>query len=547
MLLSHPKLLLKLATPIVATALLAHACGEKAPGPAAGGPAPGPVEKIFIDEARTNQIPVRLLLAAAFVESDLVPDAATTHYAGRKNLVGIAAAETAFGLSYKQLGLEDDPNRHTLKAQIPAYARLVRQHLDEAGLSYNPNPTNAEQKFVWVQEIAKLHRASRDGLKTNIRVVFINEIIELLNLGYKWQDPASGEVISFPKENPPISPANLPVHLRDSLELYTEPGEIASVERLELTYDVPPNRNNAPNHVLVIHCPFRLSACLEMQNHEAPVPHGGIQSARLQAHYIIPAQPDSLIDKPLQVAQHSQALLVSGKSGRGEVEPNAIIVMLVGPSGRYVASARRYSRPDWFDPWQLRHMGSVIQRICALLEAQNSVDRKECIDPHHPSGVKFRTQGASESYQWGDVPDFDENIFYPYVATPEGLRGRIKMELSSPTNVFPAGTPIPIRLKHIKETTKIAVELAESCGSETDRRLIWTTEEIVRSRNAIESLATIKLFSAGPNGNGEHFLKIAAFNKRGDLLGWEIASIFVTGYEKDDQASQGTIRDCSHL
>ena len=61
---------------------------------------------------------------------------------------------------------------------------------------------------------------------------------------------------------------------------------------------------------------------------------------------------------------------------------------------------------------QLKTLGNIVFGICELMKQDNpQVDIQECKTPGVERGVQFTVQGDSETYRWGNIPDFTKDIF----------------------------------------------------------------------------------------------------------------------------------------
>jgi hypothetical protein len=517
------------------TLITVTSCGDQRNKKAPGGLELGQVEAAFIRTAAEFNLPVRLLLAVALMESNLNPERSSAQYLNEDYSLGLSLGETAFGLTYSNLGLPDEPISRTLDAQLQAYGRLIRATIDQENLSLNAAATSIEAKFDWIWLLARLHRGGLES-RRNIQVVFALELMSFLNLGATWQSLETGEVIELTKENPPYRPTEFPPQLRNNLKLFTATSDIFNAQYFELTYQKPADRRNQPRRLQVIHCPFSLSACLELQN-----PLEETDGIRLNAHYLIP-QDDLVVNKPLQVAQHSQVVLLTNNQGIPESIQDSLVIMLTGQSGRYVEGRRQKARPDWFTKWQLKQMGSIVRNLCPLLAQDNdSIKIETCIDPSKEGGVFFRHQGVSDEFKWGDTPDYDESIFWPHIAKPDALEGGINMQLASPNATYRATDEIQLRVNTTNEAAKIVLEQAQRCPNQ---KLVWTVLQNRRIRATRTSNFQFTLFDPGPNGNGEHYLRAMVYNIRGELLGWAIQNIVLTDYPKDNPGPGAEVKQC---
>lgn len=504
-------------------ALAGVGCGHR-PDPVGGSVnGEGPTAALFRKAATTYAVPARLLLAVALNESNLSPRPVSATYLTSDNEVGIPMGETAFGLPRAKIGLRDEAASSELATQVDAYARWVRKNLDDKHLNLNPNPTTSEEKYDWIWQLALMHR---DGIEArrNVQIIFAKETIKKLNQGAIWQDPASGEIVELTGEAQAINVDDFPAHIKKNLQLFTDDAQVFGAQYFELTYQQPEDTDNRPTHVRVIHCPLSLSACLELQN-----PTSDADALRLQAHYIIPSDKDT-VSEPLQVARHSVSLMVTNSQGDAERVSDALVVMLVGDSGRYEGGKRTVANPKWVTSYQLQKMGAIIRRACPLLKKENpDINETRCMTPGVPDGVTFMNQGSSEAYQWGDIPDYDEGIFWNYIQTPDALSGEALFEFGNPQRIFDAAQPVRFGLKFIRGAAKIVLEQLERCQ---DGKLIWSTVQSHQVRNVDRKSFDLNIFAAGPNASGQHFFRALVYDGGGALMGWAVDDLYLKGFEE---------------
>ena len=504
----------------------------------------GKVEASFHQAAQTYQVPVRILMAVAFNESGMSPKPITSAYGMQKEQIGTPLGETAFGVSMETLGLDpEEPASHTLNIQINAYAKWLREALDREYLKFHPNPTTVIEKYDWIKILSLLHR---DGMETrrNVQTLFALELMEKLNNGDKWQDPETGEILLLSKESPSLRIEDFPEEIRENLKIFSHDGDIFYAEYFELTYQATNDRLNTPTHFRIIHCPLTLSACLEMQNADSTQ-----ENLKLNAHYIIPPlkrkteSENNLAPffKALQVSQHQSAVLLTNQSGEIELVKDAIVIMLVGNSGRYDQGIRTNANPKWFTKPQLEMMGKVIHSVCSLLVQNNDpgINIEDCQAPGKTGGVRFSLQNAYQGYQWGNIPDFDHSIFETYIRSPEKLEGEALFSFHNPDKIYAAGQTIAFDITFIKGANRVVIEYLGRCP---DSKLVWSIKNSDSVRNSNSERYQFKLYQKGPNHNGKHFLR-ALIYKNKDLTGWAIDDFFITRYESNDTVLADT-RDC---
>tara|TARA_B100001094_G_scaffold227463_1_gene221974 strand:- start:577 stop:2199 length:1623 start_codon:yes stop_codon:yes gene_type:complete len=524
----------KLAAVLSTIHFLTVSCGSRSQPSGPEKSQAGVIETQFIQAATTHKIPVRYLLAVAYLESRINPMPSTAIYQNQGNAKGISIGETAFGLSYKKLDLPDNESSQRIDSQLDAYAKALKARLEDKQIQLSANPSTAEEKFNWLWQIASLHRGGITS-RRNVQITFLKELLQTLNYGFSWQHQNSQEIIQLAPEYPPLKEDSFPDHIKSSMTIFTGPAEVYLAKFYELTYQRPNNWRNKPQKILVTHCPFSISACLEIQNSTEEQ-----DSIRLGAHYLIPKEP-SIIDFPVQLARHNQVVFLSNNAGNPESIQDSIVIMLTGNSGRYVDSKRDHADPTWFTKWQLKMMGDLIRNICPMLKTtdNNSLSEAEivqCMNPNKNLGVKFRHQGASQQFHWGDIADYDENIFWPYIGNSESLRADITVQLPGEKNIFSANFNIPFQLSFIGGTATIIMEQAKICEGQ---RLIWSTIQNQRVNNVTSTTMYNTFWDQGPNKNGEHFLRILAFDNKNNLMAWTTQNIILTDYftENTPQAS----------
>ena len=508
-------------------------CGDKRSGGGSHGGAQGHVDGMFSRVSNEFGIPKRLLLAVAFNESRMNPVPQTVAYGSPDNDKGVALAQTAFGISFKQLGLPMDDASKNLSTQLNAYASWLKSQMESRHLTLAQQPANGNEMFDWIWQLAQIHRSGQDT-RRNVQILFALELMSKLNEGDMWQDGATGEIVTLTKEPVPLDVNTFDKPIRESLKLFLDDSDIFPAQYFELSNTPIANDHNMPNHILVIHCPLSLSACLEMQSATAD------GDAKLNAHYVIPPTPD-LLTKPIQISQHRAALLNTSTTGEAHAVSDAIVIMLTGPSGHYVEGKRVITNPKWLTKWQLAKLGSLIRHICpAIKKLNDKVDINTCISTGSAGGVEFQHQGSKEDYQWGDIPDYDEDIFRAYIQTPDALSGDVTFEFSSGKKVFDAQQPVGFKLKFLAGATRLVIEQLMNCP---DGRPIWSKIQVHRIRNTEAKNAELLIYDRGPNGDGEHFFRAMAYGNKGELMGWAIDNLLLYNYDTDPSPSV-SIKEC---
>lgn len=514
--------MLRRSVALISLSVLLTQCGKKSPDTTAAASGSGHIAAVFRDAAIKYGIPARIMMAVAMKESNLNPRPGTAIYATEQAVMGMSLAESAFGLPLEKIGLPKEESSFNLETQVDAYARWIRNSLEDRHINLNPNPASSEEKFDWIWQIAQLHREGHDS-RRNVQIVFTMEMIDKLNHGAIYQDPASGEMVNLTPEGKPIRPEEFRSEVQQTLRLFTDESDVFTAQYFELTYQQPEDNLNRPTHIRVLHCPLSLSACLELQN-----PTSTNDAIRMGAHYIIP-NDQSVVSKPLQVAQHKSSVLITNAQGEPERVSDALVIMLVGDSGRYVSGQREQANPEWFTKYQLQKMGSIIRNVCPLLKKINpDLDEQHCVTPGLADGVNFMQQGNAESYRWGDIPDYDENIFWTYISTPDALNGDVAFEFANSNKIFNAEVPIRFNLRFLRGTAKIVIEQLERCE---DKKTIWSTVQSNYVRNATVKSFEVNLFHQGPNENGQQFFRAMAYDDKGQLMGWMIDDVYLTNYD----------------
>ncbi len=518
----------------VSLALVTFGCGKKSKGGGGGGAATGKVEDAFLTAASETDIPVRYMMAVGYLESRLAPQNATSNYVsiGHEDepvARGTLLTQTAFGLTFEQLGLDPAKDQsELLETQINAYALWLRSKIDGAELALTADPVKPGDQFDWIRNLALLHRQGLDQ-RRNVQIVFAKELIEILNQGFVWQDPRNGEQLIFDKEEIKIdvNDDGFPKNGRNWLALGDLPdaAEIYTATYLPLATVPTSGPVNLPGRVEVIHCPLTLSACLELQtrNEESDI--------RLAAHYMIP-QDRTIFSRVLQVAQHKEVVILTNSKGEDVPVQDAVVVMLVGNSGRSVSGARNPAIPTWFTDRQLRAMAQVVNDVCTLLSQRKNepVNRDECMSSSGDRGVKFRHQAESEEYRWGDIADFDATIFDAYIENPSGLSTEVAFEFDGDERRFEAGEGIPLTVLFDTTARTVELERLNRCPS---GKVVWEPVRIDQVR-AEKSVTFEEVYhDSGPNRNGDQFFRARIYAKDGQLTGWSIDQVFLEGFEPD--------------
>jgi hypothetical protein len=256
---------------------------------------------------------------------------------------------------------------------------------------------------------------------------------------------------------------------------------------------------------------------------------GADDGVRMGAHYVIP-RDERVVERVLQVSLHDS--VVESLTPVGDVTQinDAIVIMLVGNSGRYINGKRAKADPTWITSTQLETMGKVIRDVCTRLEESNSVDARKCMTPFTSTGVTFRAQGASEAYQWGQIADFDRMVFGAYTISPDGLAGETALETNGQRKSFKAGSRVDLNLRFPLDSALVEMERLVRCP---DKRLVWSLVESIPVFNMTRQRAYEQLWDSGPNASGEQFYRLLAYGSKGDLLGWSVSNLYIEKYRDD--------------
>lgn len=511
-------------------------CGGSGKGKKDSGVSYGPVEGAIVSAAAEYDLPYRLVLAVGLMESQLSSDRSYTSYSNDLQ-IGVESAETAFGVGYKALGLTKSKEKGDLVTQIKAYAGWLRAKIDEASISLDASIPNNDSLYDWIWVIAQIHR-SGDIHTKNVQIIFALELLDILNTGMTWQDSKTDEMIVL-KANPEVITSELfSSQIQQNLKLDLQKSEIFSVDYLQTSYEPIVDLDSKPEKVLVVHCPFSLSNCLALQS-ESPRKN----DVSMQAHYIIPADK-SLLPNPVKIRPHRSSVWFSDAKGKRVQLKNKVVVMLVGNSGRFVNGKRVQAKPDWFTDSQLINLGKIIQGACQLMKAENpAVDVKRCKNPEDDFGPAFLHQSTGDQYGWGDIPDYDESIFWNYVKKPDQTSGAVEFSFFNDTDIFNAGSPMQFDLKMINGSSKVVVEFMERCKN---GKLIWTTLETRFIRDSMVENFDVTLYGEGPNNNGQQFLRALVFNLENQLISWAVDDLFLVDYEKDTNLT-ANLKQCERL
>lgn len=483
-----------------------------------------PAEKAFMNAARTYKIPVRFLVAVGYVESNLSPSSATTIYANSP--LGPQGGESAFGISRSQLGVPPGQTGDILELQIEAYSRWIISQLPN-GLS--DNIQSDEDKFNWIWSLAALHREN-DATSS----LFAKELIETLNQGFHWIDPKSGDVIQFPAEEPSIDIENLRDVSRNHLRIMslTRTSPVDSARVLVLSGQHNYGQKQAPRGIQVVHCPFSFSSCIEMQHYDGKES----KDFHLGAHFVIPQSP-SLSEWPLQLTRYDDAVPQLDTNGELSLSTEKVTIMLTGLSGKMVSGIRTPASPSWLSPWQLQRMGELVRDICDMLvleyeDSDNPLSRGECMEISN-TGTGFSYQKMDEPFYWGAISDFDPSIFTSYIFHSDQFSGKTVFEYPLKKQIFSKNEPISLNLTFGLRAKSIHFEQLVRCKE--NNRVLWTTSSQEQVRSKVNFLFEKQVYDAGPNYNGTHYIRAKVYGESGELIGWDLATVYLSDYEESSQ------------
>ena len=511
-------------TAVILSLLLVSACVEGWMGGGGGGQQ---LKNSFVQAATRHRVPVQLLLAIGWLESRLTAAAATVLYDNDTSL-GIETAQTAFGVTRRELARfsVEDADLNQLDAQVAAYAKLVRSHLDDNAIELDTNISDTATVLEWVQELAQLQR-SGDEYRSNARTLFALEILAVLNRGFSWRDPVSGEEITLLPHQPRLERMLMPYPRQQFFNLRTTAAQLYRTHWLQPTYPQTSSSTNKPRRILIVHCPFSLSACLELQN-----ANRAAGDAVLQAHYIIPAAPSS-IDYPLQVAHHQQLVAITAADGRVETQADTIVIMLSGNSGRIVDNVRVAADPTWQDGFQLEWLGYMVKELCAAhLGLRSPKQIQNCSNPQHPdTRIEFRLHQAGDivNHRWGEIADYDQGIYSAYLQQSRRWQTQFRWLDQRTNGKFQRGATIRLALPSDGRNWYVLERLVR-CPD--DGRLLYVPVSQSESNARGEQQFSVIFYDRGPNGDGRQFLRAKVF-RRDKLRAWAIGSLQIDGYDQD--------------
>lgn len=504
---------------------LVVSCGKKSPKDD-GGPSMGKVEAAFLRSSNESGVPARLMLAISYLESRISPEYASAFYLEpgaeeAKVAKGLRLTQSAFGLPLSTFGLEQGADASKVEIQADKYGKWVKSKLIDMKL--DPHPTTSEDVVQWILRLAELHRDPKTN-KSNFRALFAREVIHTLNQGFLWQDPRTGELLKFTKQDPSIKLSDLKPATKKQLELTTLTGDVPGTRYFQLGHTAQP-KGNVPRRIEVIHCPLALSACLMLQD-------SSDDEVRIGAHFAIPdvIGPETL-ERVLQIHDLSEVVEITGNEGQVNEVKDAIVIMLTGNSGRYVDGVRLRANPEWLTEPQLQLLGTAINDICGEIHADNEEARAKCSAIEGKDAPIFYSQGNSKVYQWSQIADYEASIFSSYVKEP-GRKAGTAFEFPDDRRQFHAGEPLSFALNFGNNARTLVLQRLVRCP---DERLAWYSEVTVHPTSQVrwDFSNLIRWSDSGPNRNGEQFVRAMVYAAQDVLLGWATDSIHITEFEKD--------------
>lgn len=483
-----------------------------------------PIQQALSTSSSTQRIPAEILASVLFKESGFSGTASSTLYGAENEAIGPKLGETAVGLSRNTLGLDTSVKSDSIPVQLEAYGKWVRFNLDEAQLDLPTTLTRPDDVYDWVWNIARMHYPDSSSPK-NIQILFAMELIKTLNQGFIWQDPSSNERLVLPPRVPTVSVADFSPTVQANLQFDSRLSDILAADFLQLTYYNESNILNRPRRIEVVHCSYSLSNCLGNQL-DATTP------SPLQAHYVIPSDY-TVLPRPVKILPHTTPVRRLNEAGQVQTISDAVVIMLVGQSGRYVNGKRTQVNPNWYTKEQLAALGKVIIGLCQALPRENAlVTVEECSTIG--KGITFADANRHSRFQLGDIPDFEPSIFETFVRSPGNINGSVGAALPGNAKTFAAGTAIPIEFTFIKGTARLEVQRLERC---TSGKTVWVPINTQFLRSVDRKTIDITLYDAGPNQNGQQFIRAMAYAADGSFMNWSNTDYYLTNFERSAVSS----------
>ena len=468
-------------------------------------------ESSFNEASEQYKIPKKILALTAFVESGGFDN--TFELWEGQNLKPSQLGRSLFGLTPSQVTFNEKDTENTWKNQISNYAHWLN---GQVTLSQLPKKIlSVQDKFKWIWAVAKVHRSHK-----NTQAVFAHELIKSFNKGAQFAIYSVKEKMTILPDKTPLDLGKLDFYARRSLRIETQRGELLFARRMILPRSSASIKSQNATGIEIIHCPKKLSACLEMQ-FLADSP------ASLQTHYIIPQ--DDEISGVLQVNLHDEAVRYRNKEGQLVYRDGRIVIMLVGESGIFKSGKRSESRPLWLTKWQIKKMGKLIRELCYEMGQKNSSSEEEassfyqeCIQ--NEEKVRYQTmQNPSKAY-WGDLPDYDQTLFTSYKKSLDSSEEASFLPTHGGTKLIQAGSPFSLRLSFHQSIAHVEIEQLYKCSDGSFRWALLSSDSI-HNKNSLEKTKT--LWNLGPNGDGKHFFRMKVYSDTGSFLGWDIQQLEV--------------------
>ncbi len=180
----------------------------------------------------------------------------------------------------------------------------------------------------------------------------------------------------------------------------------------------------------------------------------------------------------------------------------------------------------------MRKLGAVAKGVCSnLAERYAEVSYKRCISNDAHDGILFHDKGDRLNYRWGDIPDFEKSIFSTYIANRDAnVQGEVTFDLPANKPSYIAGQEIQLLTKFAPGTSWIRLQRAVRCK---DQQLVWDTLRTDPIRTASQWPMNISVWDAGPNANGQQFLRVLVYGEQNQLVGWAIKDLYIEKYDPE--------------
>jgi hypothetical protein len=521
--------MLKKAILITLGLFLMH-CGSSGKGPAGGAHVAQPINSAFLEASRKNGIPMDVLKAVAFYETGLNAKASSAPYFqlgedSSANLLNLHSADTAFGLSQAELGI-DPSDQATIPVQIHAYAEWIATHTKDLQL---PNAIRKDDDvFLWLWAMAKLHRPG-DEAREVVWPLWVRGVMAKMNTGALWQSPS--EKVELPARGTPLRVEKLPPESASYLlnEIGFGISDLPGVATRLGLVDIDPSRQT-PKKIVITHCPLNITSCIDLQVSDQP------KGVYLGAHFIIPQESSDPIEDaiPYQVNDLERPVRVTNSFGVAEYLQDTVVIMLAGQSGHYVEGVREYVNPTWYSAKQLNQMSLVVKSVCKLLTRKypGEVNENQCRANEGANSLRFIHQGERPNFRFGDIPDFDTKIFTSFLNTAIGsILTMSEIKFVANRNQFSSSESVEIQVSVGSEIDYISVERAVRCPNQS---IAWETYSNEPTKpNERSRRYSLRVADAGPNANGEHFLRVLLYSGRSGtavLSSWGLKSFYLKDY-----------------